>query len=197
MNLICETIKLNAQTFLAHLSIYTGFSHISIFFSCLPIPLEMSAGDIARLNRMYNCQNFEASTITLNSSTTTTKNLTQFSNGPTIKRVGLNKTKDNTDDLVMSNEKNEIELNPNDTLTNDDDDMILSKEQVNALYSLNAAKRNGLKSAFHHWPMGVVAFEIDPTFRKTFYSFHHLTFFFAFSISMFLVFSFCKRDIVK
>ena len=144
------------------------FSHIF----CLPFPhshVEMSAGDITRLNRMYNCQNFEASTITL-SSTPTTKSLTQFSNGATIKRVGLNKTKDNTDDLVMSNEKNEIELNPNGTLTNDDD-MILSKEQIDALYTLNAAKRNGLKSAFHQWPMGVVAFEIDPTFRKAFYSF--------------------------
>lgn len=120
---------------------------------------------------MYNCQNFEESTTITVKSTTTTKSLTQFSNGATIKRVGLNKTKDNTDDLVMSNEKNEIELNPNDTLTNDENDMILSKEQIDALYSLNAAKRNGLKAAFHHWPMGVVAFEIDPTFRKTFYSF--------------------------
>lgn len=172
MNLIYVTIKLNAQTFHTHISPSLWFSHIFLFgfFSrCLLLFTEMSAGDITRLNRMYNCQNFEASSITLDS-TTTTKSLTQFSNGATIKRVGLNKTKDNTDDLVMSNEKNEIELNPNDTLTNDDD-MILSKEQVDALYSLNAAKRNGLKSAFHHWPMGVVAFEIDPTFRKTFQSF--------------------------
>jgi hypothetical protein len=51
--------------------------------------------------------------------------------------------------------------------------MILRKEQIDALYSLNAAKRNGLKSAFHHWPMGIVPFEIDPTFRKDFaFSFH-------------------------
>lgn len=128
----------------------------------------MSAGDITRLNRMYNCQNYEAS-ITLND--TTTKNRTQFSNGATIKRVGLNITKDNTDDLAMLERKNEMELNPNDTLTSDDDDMILSKEQIDALYSLNAAKRNGLKSVFHHWPMGLVAFEIDPTFRKTFTAF--------------------------
>lgn len=144
---------------------------------------EMSAGDITRLNRMYNCPNYEAS-ITVNR--TTTKSLTQFPNAPTtVKQVGLNKTKDNTDDLAMSTSttststleptttvKAEMELNPNDTLTSDDDDMILSKEQIDALYSLNAVKRNGLKAAFHHWPMGVVAFEIDPTFRKTFTAFY-------------------------
>lgn len=140
----------------------------------------MSAGDITRLNRMYNCQNYEA-TITLNetttsattTSTTTTKSPTSVSNVPNIKRVGLNVTEDNSgDDLVkLKEEKNEMLLNPNDTQTNDDDDMVLSKEQIDALYPLNAAKRNGLKSAFHHWPKGIVAFEIDPTFRKTFSTF--------------------------
>jgi hypothetical protein len=93
-----------------------------------------------------------------------------------IKRVELNKTKDNTstvdDDLVMAGEKNETKLNPNETLTNDDDDMILTKEQIDALYSSNAMKRNGLKSSFHHWPLGVVAFEIDQTFSKDFTAFH-------------------------
>lgn len=143
----------------------------------------MSAGDITRLSRMYHCPNFEAS-ITLNDPTTKhqqqqQQQSTQFPNGVTIKRVELNKTKDNTstaDDLpTMVGQKNETKLNPNDTLTNDDDDsgdMILTKEQIDALYSLNAAKRNGLKSSFHHWPLGIVAFEIDPTFSKDFTAFH-------------------------
>lgn len=135
----------------------------------------MSAGDITRLSKMYHCPNFEAS-ITLNDPTTKQQQQqsTQFPNGVTIKRVELNKTKDNTlttDDLMMAGEKNETNLNPNDTLTNDDDDMILAKEQIDALYSSNAVKRNGLKSAFHHWPLGVVAFEIDPTFSKDFSAF--------------------------
>lgn len=148
----------------------------------------MSAGDITRLNRMY-CPNSGAS---ITSNGTITKNLTQFTNRATIKRVGLNKTKDNRsadDDLVMEEKKNEIELNLNDTLTNDDDDMILSKEQIDALYSLNAAKRNGLKSVFHHWPLGVVTFEIDPTFRKVFFTALNIFFLsfrsvFVFSLSL-------------
>lgn len=134
----------------------------------------MSAGDITRLNRMYNCQNYETP-ITLNETATkataTTRTLTtEFPNGPSTKRVELNVTKDNSDDDLakLKEKKYEMVLNQNDTLSSDDDDMILSKEQIDALYSLNAVKRNGLKSAFHHWPMGIVAFEIDPTFRKTF-----------------------------
>jgi hypothetical protein len=143
-----------------------------LYFLFFFIHIEMSAGDITRLNRMYNCPNTEA----------TIKSSTQFTNGPAaaIKRVELHKTKDNTskttidDDLqkMASNVKDEMNLNPNDTLTNDDDaedDMVLSKEQIDALFSVNAAKRNGLKSAFHHWPSGRVAFEIDPTFRKDFF----------------------------
>lgn len=139
--------------------------------------VDMSAGDITRLNRMYNCQKYEAAPITLNETTkaktTSTKSPTVFSNGPNIKRVGLNVTKDNTDDDLakLKEQKSEMDLNPNATQTSDDDDMILSKEQIDALYPLNAAKRNGLKSAFHQWPMGSVAFEIDPTFRKTFSAF--------------------------
>lgn len=161
MNLISVTIKLNAQTF--HLcAAFLLSSHSNT---------EMSAGDITRLSRMYHCPNFEAS-ITLNEPTT------KFPNGVNTKQVELNKTKDNTstaDDPVMAVEKIETKLNPNDTLTNDngdDDDMILEKYQIDALYSLNAAKRNGLKNAFHHWPLGIVAFEIDPTFSKDFTAFH-------------------------
>ena len=160
MNLISDAIKLNDPTF------------PSIFYMNFPPLSEMSAGDIVRLSRMYNCPNSYALRSFDESATTkTTKQPTQFPNGATIKRVGLNKTKDNTTttvDLVVSEAKNETKLNPNDTLTNDDDDMILSKEQIDALYSLNAAKRNGLKSAFHHWPLGILPFEIDPTFSKDF-----------------------------
>jgi len=48
----------------------------------------------------------------------------------------------------------------------DDNDMMLTKEQFDALYSSNAAKRNGMANAFHHWPNGVVVVEIDPRFCK-------------------------------
>lgn len=142
----------------------------------------MSAGDITRLNRMYNCPNFEVPPIVVND---TTRNLTRITNETVIMRVELHKIKDNTstpDDLTVAEKKNEIESNLNDTLTSDDDDMILNKEQIDALYSLNAAKRNGLKSAFHHWPLGTVSVEIDPTFRKDFTAF--------FSFSVFCVFRF-------
>lgn len=149
---------------------YTSFMALLAFtfpfFSCI----EMSAGDIVRLNRMYNCPKFEEAPIAPSDSTT--KRPTQFSNGEAIKRVELNKTTDNDDDLMVSTVSNDIEFNPNDTRSDDDmDDMILSEEQRDALYSLKSTKRNGLKSAFHHWPQGVVYFEIDPTFRKisTFY----------------------------
>lgn len=134
----------------------------------------MSAGDITRLNRMYNCP-IDDSSITTPSRKA--KSLTQFPNGVTIKRVELNKTTDNADDPQMgdASKKNEMELNSNVSLStstiDDEDDMILSEEQVDALFSLNAAKRNGLKNAFHHWPMGIVPFEIDPTFSKSFTAF--------------------------
>lgn len=127
----------------------------------------MSAGDITRLNRLYNCPIVDDSSITLNR---IAKSLTQFPNGVTIKRVELNKTTDNADDPQMENTTTQIELNLNETLLGDEDDMMLSQEQIDALFSLNAVKRNGLKNAFHHWPMGVVAFEIDPTFSKTLFT---------------------------
>lgn len=129
----------------------------------------MSTGDIVRLNRMYNCPNFsedEEARIADNGETT------PASNGTAIKKVGLNKTEDNADDLPRSLVDNGLELNSTGNLADDEDDMILSSDQVDALYSLNAVKRNGLKSAFHYWPLGVVAFEIDPTFRKTFTAAH-------------------------
>lgn len=133
----------------------------------------MSAGDIVRLNRMYNCPSSVPSTIARDEG-----NPTQITNGVAIKRVGLEDSNNNNntssdDDLSMVAEaRDDIDVGTNDTVTSDyDDDMILSKEQIDALYSLNAVKRNGLKSAFHHWPLGFVAFEIDPTFRKDFTAF--------------------------
>lgn len=140
----------------------------------------MSAGDIVRLNRMYNCPSSVPSTIAMDEG-----NPTQITNGVAIERVGLNKVEEDNnnnnnnntssdDDLSMVAEsKDDIDVGSNETVTSDDydDDMILSKEQIDALYSLNAVKRNGLKSAFHHWPLGFVAFEIDPTFRKDFTAF--------------------------
>lgn len=129
----------------------------------------MSAGDITRLNRMYNCPDFGASIAVNNATTTNPTPLAQFTNGVTVKK-GVNKSEDKTSSSVGA--KDEMELNLNDTITNDDDDMMLSKEQIDALYSSNAAKRNGLKSAFHYWPLGTVAFEIDPNFSKDFTAFY-------------------------
>lgn len=51
-------------------------------------------------------------------------------------------------------------------MDDDNDDMILTKEQIDSLYSINGAKRNGLKSSFHHWPKGIVPYEIDEAFSK-------------------------------
>lgn len=135
----------------------------------------MSVGDITRLNRMYNCPNFEAAPIVkLNGESENS----QFSNG-TIMGVGANKPVDNTynnDPTTpavmrrMAGNGEISELNLNDTtLSNDeDDDMILGPEQIEALFSLNSMKRNGYSSAFNHWPKGIVPFEIDSTFCKTF-----------------------------
>lgn len=121
---------------------------------------EMSVGDITRLNRMYNCPDYEAAKTS--NDTLADESPTQFSNGSF---EGLDIMKDNTTDDLMdagSRVQNDDDF---------DDDMILTKEQIDELYSLNAAKRNGLKSAFHHWPQGAVAVEIDPTFRKAFTAF--------------------------
>lgn len=144
---------------------------------------------------MYNCPKLEASMIGVNGTTTKdTKNPTQFTNGATIKRVRLNKTTDNTstttDEPRTAQMESDMESNQNDTDTDtdtsdDENDMLLSEEQFDALFSLNAAKRNGLKSAFAHWPGAEVPFEIDPAFRKDFYSFLHI------SVFLTLSFMFC------
>lgn len=150
-----------------------AFIH-SMFSLLLSSSLEMSTGDIVRLNRMYNCPNSEEdeeARIADNGATT------PESNGVTVDRVEYNKTGDNTrDDLPRSLVDNGLVLNSTGSPADDEDDMILSSDQIDALYSLNAVKRNGLKSAFHYWPLGVVAFEIDPTFRKTFTAVHIISF---------------------
>jgi hypothetical protein len=176
MNLINLTIKLIAPTFALQSHSYLPFfwlflMSLAIFFFN-STSIEMSVGDITRLNRMYNCPIYEAPASRIVNGTST-KNSTQFPNGADVGQVRLNITKDHTNDLAEVDEKNEMKLNSNETHTGNDDDMILTKEQIDALYSLNAAKRNGLKSAFHHWPLGLVPFEIDPTFRKTFTAFLH------------------------
>lgn len=143
----------------------------------------MSAGDIIRLNRMYNCPDFDNAQRT--AMTMDGRILTQSSNGMAMMITGVASRgissimADNTsnDDLVMiqKNQQQHSDVKINDTnnlndthaTTDGEDDMILNKEQIDALYSLNAAKRNGLKSAFHHWPMGIVPFEIDSTFSKS------------------------------
>lgn len=101
--------------------------------------LEMSKGDIERLNRLYQCK----------------KNATDIE-----KKVA---PKNNT---FLKSEKEQI----NNMISKDgnDEEMILTKEQIDFLFSTNAAKRNGLKSAFHHWPNAIVPFEIDSSFKPKF-----------------------------
>jgi hypothetical protein len=94
--------------------------------------VELSEGDILRLNRLYQCPGYESNLLT----------------------------------IADSNRTHEKVSNNITTLDDDKDDMILTKEQKDILYTTNSAKRNGLKSAFHHWPNGVVPFEIDPSFSK-------------------------------
>lgn len=60
---------------------------------------------------------------------------------------------------IVKTKSKVIETEINDF--NDIDDMILNREQMDELYSPNAAKRNGLKTAFHHWPNALVLYEFD------------------------------------
>lgn len=94
----------------------------------------MSKGDITRLNRLYQCPGYE-----------------------------INLTRNNNETFTSTSESPMNNLTALE-LDDDKDDMVLSKEQVDTLFSTNSAKRNGLKSAFHHWPNGVVPFEIDTSF---------------------------------
>ncbi|KAG5679812.1 hypothetical protein PVAND_009350 [Polypedilum vanderplanki] len=94
---------------------------------------EMSIGDITRLNRMYECPNFQNT--------------------------------QNNDENSETEQQEEIDDNDDE-----EGDMILSEEQIEAMYSTNAAKRNGFSSAFHHWPQAVVPFEIDKSYPPQYVS---------------------------
>lgn len=81
-------------------------------------------------------------------------------------------------DLPEPKNKTGIKLNDEET---EIDDMILDKKQMDALYSKNSMKRTGLKNAFHHWPMAIVPYEIDPAYgefayfqSRLFFEFHRL-----------------------
>lgn len=133
---------------------------------------------------MYNCPNFEVPTIKPNGRSLDEMEA-QFSNGNNI-GTETNKMVDSTptNDLSMMtidmhenkmnvsklNSNNDITYNPsNDQEEDDEDDMILSQEQLDELYSLKTARRNGLKSAFFRWPEGIVPFQINASFCKTFF----------------------------
>lgn len=115
----------------------------------------MSPGDISRLLKMYSCDenNIEQFKILQNNSIDSINN--------TI--VDLPKLDLNSQQFIDNTTSNSTETTDTD---DDEEDMILSKEQMDALYSTNAMKRNGLKSVFNHWPMGVVIFQIDESFSK-------------------------------
>lgn len=70
----------------------------------------------------------------------------------------------NIDKGLSQNDEN-VPKNNEEAAENDDtevqDDMRLSKEQFEALFSKKANARNGLASAFHHWPEGAVPVEFD------------------------------------
>lgn len=46
------------------------------------------------------------------------------------------------------------------------DDMILTKEQSEALFSKKAGQRAALAEVFHHWPQGIVPYLISPGFSE-------------------------------
>lgn len=95
----------------------------------------MSPGDILRLQRMYSCPQGNYQNLILRNGSHT----------------------------VLTNEnKNVSGLNKIPTLV-DEDDMVLTKDQFNALYTTKAVKRNGLTSAFDRWPSGVLTYQINTT----------------------------------
>lgn len=47
-------------------------------------------------------------------------------------------------------------------------DMILSKDQYDALFSNNALKRHGLTKTFRHWPNATVPVKFDEIFDEEF-----------------------------
>lgn len=134
--------------------------------------LALSVGDVIRLNRMYECPNFEVPTINSNGRSLDEMEV-QSSNESNIgaetnKMVPSNDTSmDINKDELKTSESNSTNENK-DHHDDDEDDMILSEEQIEELYSTKAAKRVGLKSDFFMWPKGIVPFQINASFCKTF-----------------------------
>lgn len=106
---------------------------------------ELSKGDILRLNRLYQCKGYEINSTKIQDEIISTTNSIEIKN-ETISATNVTASGNMT------------------AMDDDSDDMVLTKEQIDILFSTKAAKRNGLKSAFHHWPAGTVPFQIDPTF---------------------------------
>lgn len=118
----------------------------------------MSQGDIERLNRMYEC--VEISSSNELRSVQSEMNSTVISNNATTSEPNV--TISSTESLSKPSNESISDVSMDD----DSEDMVLTKEQIDSLYNINVAKRNGLKSSFHHWTQGIVPFEIDPQFRK-------------------------------
>lgn len=114
----------------------------------------MSEGDIIRLNRKYKCED---------------KRLAD-------KKVDIIQ-ESKKENILNENENSHIPETINEEVKlkddfNDVDDMILNREQMDELYAPNAAKRNGLKTAFHRWPNAVVAYEFDNKFGNVLSNFY-------------------------
>ena len=117
----------------------------------------MSPGDIERLNRMYECSEYLDS---FKFETSSSEHQAHFDE---IDNITTKTTPENNSSTTTVS--TEASLN-NTSMDDDSDDMVLTKEQIDALFSTNFAKRNGLKSIFHHWQAGVVPYEIDPNFSE-------------------------------
>ncbi|KAL7037362.1 hypothetical protein ACKWTF_009180 [Chironomus riparius] len=135
----------------------------------------LSVGDLTRLNRMYNCPNFEVPTIKPNGRSLREMEA-QSSNGTEANKMVDSTPPNNLSMDVDGNEKKISDLNSTNSNTNalnyedDEDDMILSQEQLDELYSTKATKRTGLKSDFFRWPEGVVPFQINASYSPEFIS---------------------------
>lgn len=114
----------------------------------------MSPGDIERLNRMYECPGSDFRSIQNETTSEQTAHFDEISSNTTT-------SPDNNSSTIPT----EAALNAT-SMDDDSDDMVLTKEQIDALFSDAFAKRNGLKSIFHHWQAGVVPYEIDPNFSE-------------------------------
>lgn len=127
----------------------------------------MSDGDIERLNRMYECSEFiSLNSKSLENSSEKILNSDEINSNNTTANESTEETPSTTTTIsIENNSTTESTLNAT-SMDDDSDDMVLTKDQIDTLYSFTGAKRNGLKSAFHHWPNAVVPLEIDPTFSE-------------------------------